>query len=38
LWFLSLTEEPIAEVAEAHAEDVDLAVAAARKAFDVGPW
>lgn len=28
----------IAHVAEADAEDVDRAVAAARKAFDEGPW
>ena len=26
------------ELAEADAPDVDLAVAAARKAFDSGPW
>jgi len=32
------TEEPIAEVAEGGAEDIDLAVKAARKAFDSGPW
>lgn len=32
------TEEVIAEVAEGDAADVDLAVAAARKAFDSGPW
>lgn len=28
----------IAHVAEGHSEDVDRAVAAARKAFDHGPW
>ncbi|CAL1367687.1 unnamed protein product [Linum trigynum] len=32
------TEEVIAHVAEADAEDVDRAVKAARKAFDEGPW
>ncbi len=32
------TEEVIAEVAEGDAADVDLAVQAARKAFDSGPW
>ena len=32
------TEETIIEVAEADAEDVDLAVQAARIAFDEGPW
>ncbi|MEM9186513.1 MAG: aldehyde dehydrogenase family protein, partial [Planctomycetota bacterium] len=32
------TEEVIAEVAEGDAADVDLAVAAAREAFDNGPW
>jgi acyl-CoA reductase-like NAD-dependent aldehyde dehydrogenase len=32
------TGEPIAEVAEADAADVDLAVAAARRAFDEGGW
>ncbi|MDX1970345.1 MAG: aldehyde dehydrogenase family protein [Planctomycetaceae bacterium] len=32
------TEEKIADVAEADAADVDLAVKAARKAFDSGPW
>lgn len=31
-------EEVIAKVAAATAEDVDLAVQAARKAFDEGPW
>jgi 5-carboxymethyl-2-hydroxymuconic-semialdehyde dehydrogenase len=30
--------EPINEVAEGFAEDIDLAVKAARKAFDEGPW
>jgi acyl-CoA reductase-like NAD-dependent aldehyde dehydrogenase len=37
------TEDPstglkIAEIAEARAEDVDIAVIAAREAFDEGPW
>lgn len=32
------TEEVIASVAEGDAADVDLAVKAARKAFDSGPW
>ena len=32
------TEEKIADVAEADAADVDLAVKAARRAFDSGPW
>lgn len=32
------TEEKIASVAEANTEDVDRAVAAARRAFDDGPW
>ncbi len=32
------TEEVITEVAEADAEDVNRAVAAARRAFDEGPW
>jgi betaine-aldehyde dehydrogenase len=32
------TEEVIAEVPDASAEDVDAAVAAARQAFDSGPW
>ncbi|PQM47675.1 Geranial dehydrogenase [Mycobacterium talmoniae] len=32
------TEEPIGEVPEAVPEDVDKAVAAARQAFDHGPW
>ena len=32
------TEEVIAEVAEGDAADVDLAVKAARKAFETGPW
>jgi aldehyde dehydrogenase (NAD+) len=32
------TEEPIAEVPDANATDVDAAVAAARHAFDHGPW
>ena len=34
----SATEELFAQVAEAQAPDVDRAVAAARKAFDRGPW
>src|SRR4030042_5214325 len=32
------TEEPIAEVAKANREDTKRAIAAARKAFDEGPW
>ncbi len=32
------TEEVISEVAEAGEEDIDLAVKAARKAFESGPW
>ncbi len=32
------TEEVIAQVAEGDAADIDLAVNAARKAFDSGPW
>ncbi|HET6951679.1 MAG TPA: aldehyde dehydrogenase [Acidimicrobiales bacterium] len=32
------TEEPLARVAAAAPEDVDRAVAAARQAFDEGPW
>jgi 5-carboxymethyl-2-hydroxymuconic-semialdehyde dehydrogenase len=32
------TNKPIAECAEGRAEDVDAAVAAARRAFDEGPW
>ena len=32
------TEEVIAQVAEGDAADVDAAVAAARDAFDHGPW
>ena len=32
------TNEVLVEVAEAGVEDVDQAVAAARKAFDEGPW
>src|SRR5262245_1534659 len=31
-------EDGIAEVAEGDAADIDLAVRAARKAFDSGPW
>ena len=33
-----VTEEPIATFAEANEADVDRAVAAARAAFDTGPW
>ncbi|HEY1834830.1 MAG TPA: aldehyde dehydrogenase family protein, partial [Solirubrobacteraceae bacterium] len=32
------TNEPLAEVADGAAAEVDAAVAAARKAFDEGPW
>ncbi|ESW24812.1 hypothetical protein PHAVU_004G162300 [Phaseolus vulgaris] len=32
------TEEVIVEIAEASKEDVDIAVKAAREAFDIGPW
>jgi aldehyde dehydrogenase (NAD+) len=32
------TEEPIGQTPEASPEDVDMAVAAAREAFDHGPW
>ncbi|CAK8561662.1 unnamed protein product [Lathyrus sativus] len=32
------TGEVIAHIAEGHSEDIDRAVAAARKAFDLGPW
>ena len=32
------TEEVIAEVPDSNAEDVDAAVAAARQAFEAGPW
>nr|GEX04708.1 aldehyde dehydrogenase family 2 member C4-like [Tanacetum cinerariifolium] len=32
------TEEVLATVAEGREEDVDLAVKAAREAFDNGPW
>ncbi|WP_437223821.1 aldehyde dehydrogenase family protein [Planctomicrobium sp. SH661] len=32
------TEEKIADVARANAQDVDLAVKAARRAFETGPW
>lgn len=32
------TAEAIAHVAEGDAEDINRAVAAARKAFDEGPW
>ncbi len=34
----SATEETFATVVEAQAADVDQAVSAARRAFDVGPW
>ena len=34
----SATEEVFLSVAEARVEDVDRAVASARKAFDQGPW
>lgn len=36
--FHPATEEKIADVAKANAADVDLAVKAARKAFEDGPW
>jgi len=36
--FNPATEEVIAQVAEGDAADIDLAVKAARKAFDSGPW
>ncbi len=36
--FNPATEEVLAEVAEASPSDVDLAVQAARRAFDSGPW
>src|SRR6202012_1376931 len=36
--FNPATEEVIARVADCKNADVDLAVAAARKAFDSGPW
>ena len=32
------TEEVIANISEAQSDDVDVAVKAARKAFDHGPW
>src|ERR1700753_181831 len=32
------TEQVLFRVAEAREEDVDRAVAAARRAFDLGPW
>ncbi|MBI4409497.1 MAG: aldehyde dehydrogenase family protein [Gemmatimonadetes bacterium] len=32
------TAEPLAQLAEARAQDVDAAVAAAREAFESGPW
>jgi len=32
------TEEPVAEVAKANREDARRAIAAARRAFDEGPW
>jgi aldehyde dehydrogenase (NAD+) len=36
--FNPATEEKIADVAEGDAADIDLAVKAARKAFESGPW
>ena len=36
--FNPATDQVVANVAEGTAEDVELAVAAARKAFDDGPW
>src|SRR5690606_5711398 len=36
--FHPATEEKIADVAKACAQDVDLAVQAARRAFDAGDW
>ena len=36
--FNPATDQVIGQVAEGEAADVDLAVAAARKAFDQGPW
>lgn len=33
-----VTGEPLAEVPHAGAEDVERAVSAARRAFEVGPW
>ncbi len=36
--FNPATEELIAEVAEGDKEDIDLAVKAARQAFETGPW
>src|SRR5688572_22076751 len=36
--FNPASEEPLLRVAEAQAEDVGRAVAAAREAFDRGPW
>ncbi|MDR3636100.1 MAG: aldehyde dehydrogenase family protein [Isosphaeraceae bacterium] len=36
--FNPATEEEIAQVAEGDAADIELAVKAARKAFDSGPW
>lgn len=32
------TEQVIANIAEGDKEDTDLAVKAAREAFDLGPW
>ena len=32
------TEEPICDVAEGDAADIDLAVRVARRAFETGPW
>jgi len=36
--FHPATEEKIADVARGNAQDIDLAVKAARKAFEEGPW
>jgi len=36
--FHPATQEPVTRIAEADADDVAAAVAAARKAFDDGPW
>jgi acyl-CoA reductase-like NAD-dependent aldehyde dehydrogenase len=36
--FNPATDEVLATVSEAVAEDIDLAVKAAREAFDNGPW
>ena len=32
------TEEPLVQVAEGDKQDIDLAVKAARRAFETGPW